>query len=133
MASRFLKLFDPRGTKIAFLLLAMLLNIAWVLIFFDIVDGLLLRYGERFGSVDTTLMLGVFIGSLSSAFLISRLAKDHRGITYGLYGGLAGLIAVAMLLRDNGLLLSLVGLVAPLGGYNGGMLGEASQLPRHRK
>ena len=129
---RLIKLLDPRGTKLAFLVLAAVLNVAWVLVFFDLIDSQIMRYGERFTGVDTTLMLGVFIGSLSIGFVLSRLAKDRRGITYGLYGGLAGLIAIAILLRESGVLLGLVGLVAVLGGYNGGMLGEVSQLPRHR-
>lgn len=129
---RLIKLLDPRGAKLAFLVLAAVLNIAWVLVFFDLIDSQIMRYGERFTGVDTTLMLGVFIGSLSIGFVLSRLAKDRRGITYGLYGGLAGLIAIAILLRESGVLLGLVGLVAVLGGYNGGMLGEVSQLPRRR-
>lgn len=129
---RLIKLLDPRGAKLAFLVLAAVLNVAWVLVFFDLIDSQITRYGERFTGVDTTLMLGVFIGSLSIGFVLSRLAKDRRGITYGLYGGLAGLVAIAILLRESGILLGLVGLVAVLGGYNGGMLGEVSQLPRHR-
>ena len=129
---RLIKLLDPRGAKLVFLVLAAVLNVAWVLVFFDLIDSQITRYGERFTGVDTTLMLGVFIGSLSIGFVLSRLAKDRRGITYGLYGGLAGLIAIAILLRESGVLLGLVGLVAVLGGYNGGMLGEVSQLPRHR-
>lgn len=129
---RLIKLLDPRGAKLAFLVLAAVLNVAWVLVFFDLIDSQIMRYGERFTGVDTTLMLGVFIGSLSIGFVLSRLAKDRRGITYGLYGGLAGLIAIAILLRESGVLLGLVGLVAVLGGYNGGMLGEVSQLPRRR-
>ena len=129
---RLIKLLDPRGTKLAFLVLAAVLNVAWVLVFFDLIDSQIMRYGERFTGVDTTLMLGVFIGSLSIGFVLSRLAKDRRGITYGLYGGLAGLVAIAILLRESGILLGLVGLVAVLGGYNGGMLGEVSQLPRRR-
>ena len=129
---RLIKLLDPRGAKLVFLVLAAVLNVAWVLVFFDLIDSQSTRYGERFTGVDTTLMLGVFIGSLSIGFVLSRLAKDRRGITYGLYGGLAGLVAIAILLRESGILLGLVGLVAVLGGYNGGMLGEVSQLPRHR-
>ncbi len=129
---RLIKLLDPRGAKLVFLVLAAVLNVAWVLVFFDLIDSQIMRYGERFTGVDTTLMLGVFIGSLSIGFVLSRLAKDRRGITYGLYGGLAGLIAIAILLRESGVLLGLVGLVAVLGGYNGGMLGEVSQLPRRR-
>lgn len=129
---RLIKLLDPRGAKLVFLVLAAVLNVAWVLVFFDLIDSQITRYGERFTGVDTTLMLGVFIGSLSIGFVLSRLAKDRRGITYGLYGGLAGLIAIAILLRESGVLLGLVGLVAVLGGYNGGMLGEVSQLPRRR-
>ncbi|HZK17044.1 MAG TPA: hypothetical protein VFC66_02255, partial [Anaerolineaceae bacterium] len=79
------RMLDFRGTKYAFLILAMILNIAWALIFFSLVDSLLLRYGEVMQGVDTTLMLGIFLGSLTIGFLITMLAKDRRGTTYGIY------------------------------------------------
>ena len=109
------RMLDFRGTKYAFLILAMILNIAWALIFFSLVDSLLLRYGEVIQGVDTTLMLGIFLGSLTIGFLITMLAKDRRGTTYGIYGGIAGLVVIVLMTWKSGLLAALVGFMAIFG------------------
>lgn len=121
------RMLDFRGTKYAFLILAMILNIAWALIFFSLVDSLLLRYGEVMQGLDTTLMLGIFLGSLTIGFLITMLAKDRRGTTYGIYGGIAGLVVIVLMTWKSGLLAALVGFMAIFGGINGGTLGEMYQ------
>ena len=127
------RMLDFRGTKYAFLILAMILNIAWALIFFSLVDSLLLRYGEVMQGVDTTLMLGIFLGSLTIGFLITLLAKDRRGTTYGIYGGIAGLVVTVLLTLKSGLLAALVGFMAIFGGINGGTLGEMYQQVQRKK
>ena len=127
------KILDPRGTKIAYLVLAMAGNIAWALLFFSLVDSLVARYGDLVTDLDTTLMLGIFLGSLSVGFLISIIAKDKRGLTYGVYGGLAGMIVIGLMIWKSGLLSALVGLMAVFGGFNGGSLGEMFQRTRKRK
>lgn len=127
------RILDPRGTKYAYLALAMVANVAWALIFFSLVDSLILRYGDLMQGVDTTLMLGVFLGSLTIGFLITQLAKDRRGPTYGIYGGIAGLVVIILMTWRNGLLSALVGFMAIFGGINGGTLGEMSQQIQRRK
>ena len=80
------------------------------------------------------MMLGIFLGALLIAFVMSAIAKDGRGVTYGVYGGIAGLILVVILLRQSGFLLpALVGLMAILGGFNGGSLGEGFRRARSNK
>lgn len=124
---------DPRGTKIAYLGLAMAGNIAWALLFFSLVDSLVARYGDLMTGLDTTLMLGIFLGSLTVAFLVAIIAKDKRGLTYGVYGGLAGLIVIGLMTWKSGLLSALIGLMAVFGGFNGGSLGEMFQRIPKRK
>ncbi len=118
------KVLDLRGTKIAYLMLAMAGNIAMALLFFSLVDSLVARYGDLVTGLDTTLMLGIFLGSLTVAFLVAVLAKDKRGLTYGVYGGLAGMIVIGLMTWKSGLLSALVSLMAVFGGFNGGSLGE---------
>ena len=118
------KILDPRGTKIAYLGLAMIGNIAWSLLFFSLVDSLVARYGDLVTGLDTTLMLGIFLGSLTVGFIVTMIAKDKRGLTYGVYGGLAGLVVIGLMTWKSGLLSALVGLMAVFGGFNGGSLGE---------
>ena len=118
------KILDIRGTKIAYLGLAMAGNVAWALLFFSLVDSLVARYGDLMTGLDTTLMLGIFLGSLTVGFLVAMIAKDKRGLTYGVYGGLAGLVVIGLMTWKSGLLSALVGLMAVFGGFNGGSLGE---------
>jgi len=118
------KVLDLRGTKIAYLMLAMAGNVAMALVFFSMVDSLVARYGDLVTGLDTTLMLGIFLGSLTVAFLVAVLAKDKRGLTYGVYGGLAGMIVIGLMTWKSGLLSALVSLMAVFGGFNGGSLGE---------
>ena len=128
------KMLDPRGTKIAYLILAMVLNVVWALVFFSLMDSMLLRYGDAVQGIDTSLMLGIFLGALSIGFLITALAKDHRGPTYGIYGGIAGLVVIVLMTWRSGLLSALVGFMAIFGGINGGTLGEMfQQIQRNKK
>lgn len=127
------RMLDPRGTKYAYLVLAMVLNIAWALLFFSLMDSMMLRYGELMQGVDTTLMLGIFLGALTIGFLITLVAKDRRGPTYGIYGGIAGLVMVVLMTWKSGLLAALVGFMAIFGGINGGTLGEMSQQIQRKK
>jgi tryptophan-rich sensory protein len=127
------RLLDPRGTKYAYILLAMILNVAWALLFFSLMDSMMLRYGDLMQGVDTTLMLGIFLGSLTIGFLITLLAKDRRGPTYGIYGGIAGLVVIVLMTWKSGLLAALVGFMAIFGGFNGGTLGEMYQQVQRRK
>ena len=110
----------------------MISNVAWALSFFSLVDSLVLRYGDRMTGVDTTLMLGIFLGSLTIGYIVAWIAKDRRGLTYGIYGGLAGLIVIVLMTWKSGLLAVLVGLMAVFGGYNGGSLGEMMRMVRER-
>lgn len=127
------RMLDPRGTKYAYLILAMLLNIAWALLFFSLMDSMMLRYGEVMQGVDTTLMLGIFLGALTIGFLITLVAKDRRGPTYGIYGGIAGLVVIVLMTWKSGLLAALVGFMAIFGGINGGTLGESYQQIQRKK
>jgi len=127
------RMLDPRGTKYAYLVLAMVLNVAWALLFFSLMDTMMLRYGELMQGVDTTLMLGIFLGALTIGFLITLVAKDRRGPTYGIYGGIAGLVVIVLMTWKSGLLAALVGFMAIFGGINGGTLGEMSQQIQRKK
>ena len=108
-------------------------NVAMALLFFSLVDGLMARYGELVTGLDTTLMLGIFLGSLAVGFIVTMIAKDKRGLTYGVYGGLAGMLVIGLMTWKSGLLSALVSLMAVFGGFNGGSLGEMFQRTRKRK
>jgi hypothetical protein len=111
----------------------MLLAVVWVLAWFALVDYLILHYSSLMSGIDTTLMLGVFMGIVGVAFFITTIAKDKRGLAYGVYAGLAGMVASGLLLRQSGLLAVLVAGVSLFGGYNGGSLGELMQQMKARR
>jgi len=128
------QILDFRGTKYPFIILSMVLNVAWALIFFSLMDTMMQRYGDAMQGVDTSLMLGIFLGSLSIGFLMTLFTKDRRGATYGIYGGIAGLVVIVLMTWRSGLLAPLVGFMAIFGGINGGTLGEMyQQLQRKKK
>jgi len=121
----FKKMLDLRGTKVGFLIFSAVTFLIFVVLFFSGVDWLTARYGAQMGGLDTTLMLGVFIGAAMIGMLVTHIANDGRGHTYAIYGGLMGLVAIAILMRTSPLLAALVGLMAPIGGFNGATLGES--------
>ena len=133
LAMKLTQILDIRGTKYQFIILSMVLNVAWALIFFSLMDTMMLRYGEAMQGVDTSLMLGIFLGSLTIGFLITLFAKDRRGATYGIYGGIAGLVVIVLMTWRSGLLAPLVGFMAIFGGINGGTLGEMYQQVQRKK
>lgn len=134
LAMKLTQILDFRGAKYPFIILSMVLNVAWALIFFSLMDIMMQRYGDAMQGVDTSLMLGIFLGSLSIGFLMTLFTKDRRGATYGIYGGIAGLVVIVLMTWRSGLLAPLVGFMAIFGGINGGTLGEMyQQLQRKKK
>lgn len=123
--SKLIQWLDPRGTKTWLFILSLLLGALYGFAFLALVDYFIQRYGEQMRGVDATLMLGVFIGMVTIAFVLTLIAKDKRGMTYGLYAGLACMVACGLILFRNSLtLVPLVGFMGPIGAFNGAGLGE---------
>lgn len=130
---KYLKLLDFRKTRYAWLFLAMLANVAWVISFLRVLEKSYLTNSGWASGSDVAMLLGVFLGGVFIAFIITLLAKDGRGPTYGIYGGLAGLVTVVILVFSSPLLAGLVGLTSLLGGFNGGTLAEGLRFSRQNK
>jgi len=131
---KFLKLLDFRNTKYAFIGLAMIANITWVIVFIDVIIARWMTQGGWVSGLDVAMILGVFLGAAVIGFMVTLIANDGHGPTYGIYGGLAGLVTVVVLVfMSSAMLAALVGLTAVLGGFNGGMLGEGLRYSRHNK
>lgn len=127
------KMLDVRGTKIGFMILTILANLGVVLLFFSGVDWLMLRYDEHMTGLDTTMMLGEFLLAALLGFLVTKIANDGRGHTYGIYGGLVGMAVIVILMRSSPLLGVLVGAMALFGNFNGATLAEAQRRAKLKK
>jgi len=127
-----MKLFDPRGLKPWIVGFAMLLNLVLTGLFFKAVNYVLVQEGGAFDGLDTALMLGVFIITILIGFGAALLASDMRGPTYGLYGAIVSFIIITIIMFQSGILAVLVAVMALLGGYNGGMLGERVNQKRQK-
>lgn len=127
-----MKVLDPRGLKLWIVILAMILNLVLTGLFFMAVNSVLVQQGGVFDGLDTALMLGEFIITILIGYGIALLANDRRGPTYGVYGAIVSLIMITVIMYQSGLLAVLVAAIALLGGYNGGMLGERTNLNRRK-
>lgn len=127
-----LKLFDPRGLKLWIVILAMVINLTLTGLFFMAVNAVLIQQGGAFDGLDIALMLGEFMIAILIGYSIALLANDQRGPTYGVYGAIVSLIVITVIMYQSGLLTVLVAAIALLGGYNGGMIGERTNLNRRK-
>jgi hypothetical protein len=75
------------------------------------------------------LMLASFIGPFLVALLITNMAGDGRGPTYGFYGAFGAAVPMVVIVMAAGIIGILMMAVALLGGINGGMVAETI---RHR-
>jgi hypothetical protein len=126
------RLLDPRGLKLWMVILGLVLNLALTGLFFVAVNQVLIQQGGVFDGLDTILMLGEFMITLLIGFGITLLANDRRGPTYGVYGAIGSFVMITVIMYQSGLLTLLVGVIALLGGYNGGMIGERINLNRKK-
>ena len=124
------KLLDLRGLKVWFLVLAIVLNAGFSVLFFAGVNYWLSQDTAITDSLDLVLMLGEFLVCGLVAFGIAYLAPDLRGPSYAVWGGIASFVVVVIFMYRSGLLALLVGLTALLGAYNGGMLAVRIKMNR---
>ena len=119
-----MKLLDPRGLKPWIMVVGLVLNLVLTGLFFKAVNYVVIQQGGAFEGLDTALMLGIFTITILIGFGTAMLANDQRGPTYGIYGSLVSFVVITVIMYQSGSLTLLVALMALLGGYNGGMLGE---------
>ena len=75
------------------------------------------------------LMVASFIGPFLVALLITNMAGDGRGPTYGFYGAFGAAVPMVVIVMAAGIIGILMMAVALLGGINGGLVAEGI---RHR-
>jgi hypothetical protein len=75
------------------------------------------------------LMVASFFGPFLVALLITNMAGDGRGPTYGFYGAFGAAVPMVVIVMSAGIIGILMIAVALLGGINGGLVAESF---RHR-
>ncbi len=126
----FMNLFDLRGLKFWLVALAIGLNLVLTGLFFVGINALLTQRGGWSGGMDIFLMLGVFVLSALIGFGFAYLTKSVRGVSYAVWGAIGSFMMTTVLLYESGLLAFLVAVMALLGGYNGGVVGQRLSLNR---
>jgi hypothetical protein len=82
---------------------------------------------------DIALMLGMFLLSALIGFGVAYLSRSERGMSYAVWGAIGSFAMASVLLYEAGLLAFLVAMMALMGGYNGGLLGQRLSLNRKNK
>jgi hypothetical protein len=118
------RLLRIKGTSFWLLGSAIGMNLIYAIVFLMVgYFGLVASQGVSPG-MEILLMLGAFAGPFLIGLLITFLAGDGHGPTYGLYGALGGLVPVAIVTVPGGLMGILLVIVLLLGGLNGGLIAE---------
>ena len=123
-------LFDLRGLKFWIVALAVGLNLVLTGLFFVGMNALLAQQGGWANGMDIFLMLGVFVLSALIGFGFAYLTKSARGVSYAVWGAIGSFMMTTVLLYEAGILAFLVAVMALLGGYNGGVVGQRLSLKR---
>lgn len=119
-----MSIFDLRGLKIWRIIVALVLNLIVMSLFFVGLNALLIRQGGWADGMDISLMLWVFLVSGLLGFAIAFFTRAERGISYAAWGSIGSFAVVTVLMFEAGLLALLVALMALMGGYNGGLIGQ---------
>lgn len=125
-----MNLFDLRGLKFRIVALAIGLNLVLTSLFFVGINALLTQRGGWTNGIDILLMLGVFVLSALIGFGFAYLTKSARGVSYAVWGAIGSFMMTTVLLYETGILAFLVAVMALLGGYNGGVVGQRLNLNR---
>ncbi|MBG0771104.1 MAG: hypothetical protein H0S82_05310 [Anaerolineaceae bacterium] len=118
-----MSLFDLRGLKIWRIIVALLINLLVMSFLFVGLNALLVQQGGWQDGMDISLMLWVFLASGLIGFGIAWLTRVERGISYAAWGSIGSFAVITVLMSESGLLALLVGFMALMGGYNGGLIG----------
>ncbi|MBG0787334.1 MAG: hypothetical protein H0S79_19765 [Anaerolineaceae bacterium] len=119
-----MSLFDLRGLKIWRIIVALVLNLIVMSLFFVGLNALLIQQGGWGDGMDISLMLWVFLVSGLLGFGIAFLTRVERGVSYAVWGSIGSFAVVTVLMLEAGLLALLVALMALMGGYNGALIGQ---------
>lgn len=112
-----------KGINIWYLVMAVMLNGFWILLSTWFVSLLSLPAAEDGGGMSqAAMLLAAFMGPLTIAWVVSAVAADGRGPTYGIYGSLGSVAILALSALSAGGFGVMLIIAALAGGLNGGLL-----------
>ena len=116
------RLLDLKGLNLWYLASAIALNLFWTLLVALFVSMLFIKQIKSgVSTVQMILMVVTFLGPFLIGWLVSSLAADGRGPTYGVYGSLSSVVVLVLVALPTGLLGVMLVVAAISGGLNGGL------------
>ena len=116
------RLLDLKGLNLWYLASAIALNLFWTLLVALFVSMLFIKQIKSgVSTVQMILMVVTFLGPFLIGWLVSSMAADGRGPTYGVYGSLGSIIVLVLVALPVGMLGIMLVFIAVAGGLNGGL------------
>jgi hypothetical protein len=129
----FKRLMNTKGLSIWLLASAIGLNLIYQIVLLLVVNLGIVTSNEAAGvdMLQVLVLLACLVGPFVIAWIITGMAGDGRGPTYGIYGSFGGAMPLLFaFLTTRSVLVLLMVIVTLAGGLNGGTFGEYM---RHRK
>ena len=117
-------LFNLKGLNFWLLASGIGLNLIWTFLILMFTVGALDNDQNARPGGQVWMMIGIFIGAFLIGWLISKMAADNRGPTYGLIGSLGSVLLLIFVLLPAGELGLLAAGAALAGGLNGGLFSQ---------
>ena len=129
----FKRLMNTKGLSLWLLASAIGLNLIYQVVLLLVVNLGIVTSNEATGVdlLQVLVLLACLVGPFLIGWVITGMAGDGRGPTYGVYGSFGGAVPLAFaFLYTRSILILLMVIVTLAGGLNGGTFGEYM---RHRK
>jgi len=129
----FRRLLNAKGLNIWLLASAIGLNLIYQIVLLVVINLSIGGFTESTGAdwLQVVLLLACLIGPFLIGWVVTGMAGDGRGPTYGIYGSFGAAVPLVFLfLYSRAIIILLMVVVTLAGGLNGGTFGEYM---RHRK
>ena len=129
----FKRLFETKGLSFWLLASGIGLNLIYQLVLLVVVNLGIVASSQASGAdlLQVFVLLACLVGPFVIGWVITAMAGDGRGPTYGVYGSFGGAVPLVLaFLSTRSILVLLMVVVTLAGGLNGGAFGEYL---RHRK
>ena len=115
------RMFNLKGLNFWMLGVGLGLNFFWALMLVIAGAFVISQSTLNRDLIQVGMLLASFVGPFIIGWLVSKMAADLRGPSYGLIGSVGGLIPIVVVLVPQGIFGIIIALTTLLGGMNGGI------------